>query len=140
MQHGLTFASRSYSVPAGIVGLAVCVLVFPSRFPHHADPIPDKPDQPLSLGLQVLDILKKSDIVGAVLLLGASMLLVTALEEGGVRFAWDSAIIIVFFVVSGVLWATFTVWEWYASRDASGVVPMFPWRFFTNRIWMGTLL
>lgn len=88
----------------------------------------------------LLDSLKKADVFGAFLLLGASILVVAALQEGGVRFEWNSAIIIAFLTVSGIFWSAFFVWEWFASRENSTVEPMFPWRFFSNRIWMGTLI
>lgn len=88
----------------------------------------------------LLQVVHKPDALGAFLLLGASILLVAALEEGGIRFAWNSAIIIVFFTISGALWIAFFVWEWYASREGSKVEPMFPWRFFGNRVWIGALV
>lgn len=128
--HGLT--QICYSVPAGAVCIAVIGLVFPKRFPYHCDP-----------GTQTFHpgYLKKIDVLGAVFLLAATTLLVTALSEGEVRFAWDSATIIAFFTVSGVLWLVFLLWEWYVSRHSSTQIePLFPWRFFRNRVWMGLLM
>lgn len=87
-----------------------------------------------------IGMLQKVDVVGATLLLGASVLLVAALQEGDVHFEWDSAAIICFFVVSGIFWAAFIAWQWYVSHGTSRVEPLFPWRFFRNRTWMGTLL
>ncbi|KUJ15089.1 efflux pump antibiotic resistance protein [Mollisia scopiformis] len=122
------------NVPAGFVALVIVMLTFPKGFPHTHNRDKEKTTP------WILQIVKKPDILGAFLLLGASILFVAALEEGGVRFPWNSAIIIVFFTVSGLLWIAFFLWEWYASREGSLVEPMFPWRFFSNRVWMGTLL
>src|SRR6202000_2583486 len=84
--------------------------------------------------------LKKADAFGALLLLASSLFLITALEEGGVGFAWSSGIIIAFFIISGLLWMIFLLWEWYSSRPSSTVDPMFPWKLFKNRLWMGVLM
>lgn len=111
------------------------MLVFPKNFPHHYGPPTEKRRKSL-----LSQLVKKPDALGAFLLLGASILIVAALAEGGVRFAWNSAIIITFFTVSGLLWLAFFLWEWFASREGSEVEPMFPARFFSNRMWMGTLL
>ncbi|KAF2158515.1 hypothetical protein M409DRAFT_71606 [Zasmidium cellare ATCC 36951] len=78
--------------------------------------------------------------VVALLIIIASILLLAALQEGNVRFPWESAAIISFFVISGLLWIAFLLWERFASRPSSRLQPMFPWHFFSNRIWMGVLL
>ncbi len=56
------------------------------------------------------------------------------------HFAWDSTFIIVCFVLSGLLWIVFFVWEWYANRKMSHFELMFPWRFVYNRVSMAALL
>jgi len=113
----------------------VCIIAFPNRFPNHW-----KPQNEENGKSWLINALKKPDAFGALLLLSASILLVAALEEGGVRFSWNSAVVITFFAVSGVLWLLFFVWEWFVSREGSAIEPIFPWRFFSNRVWMGTLL
>ncbi|KAI0379255.1 major facilitator superfamily domain-containing protein [Hypomontagnella monticulosa] len=128
-----------FNVPAGAVSAGLVLAVIPSRFPRHCDPPTEK-----RLGDTVLSssigFLNRADVPGAFLLLGASILLVAALEEGGVHFAWNSAAIIVFFILSGILWIVFGLWEWYASREGFKVEPMFPRRFFSNRVFLGVLL
>lgn len=125
------------SVPAGAVSAGLVLTVIPSRFPRHCEPPDEKRGAVLSSSIGFLN---RADVPGAFLLLGASILLVAALEEGGVHFAWNSAAIIVFFVLSGVLWIVFGLWEWYASREGYKVEPMFPRRFFSNRVFLGVLL
>jgi hypothetical protein len=110
------------------------MFAFPKRFPNHWRPRTEEKGKSW-----LIQALKKLDAFGALLLLGASILLVAALEEGGVRFGWNSAVVIVFFTASGVLWIAFFIWEWFVSREGSTIEPTFPWRFFSNRVWMGTL-
>ncbi|KAI2620776.1 major facilitator superfamily domain-containing protein [Hypomontagnella submonticulosa] len=126
-----------FNVPAGAVSAGLVLTVIPSRFPRHCEPPDEKRGAVLSSSIGFLN---RADVPGAFLLLGASILLVAALEEGGVHFAWNSAAIIVFFVLSGVLWIVFGLWEWYASREGYKVEPMFPRRFFSNRVFLGVLL
>ncbi|KAF9701930.1 hypothetical protein EKO04_001172 [Ascochyta lentis] len=98
------------NLPAGALGLIVCLLAFPNHFPNHIRETTGMREKEGFLGWD-LHMLRKVDVVGAMLLLGASVLLVTALEEGDVHFAWESAAIICFFVISGILWAAFIAWQ-----------------------------
>ncbi|GFF25913.1 hypothetical protein IFM61606_09580 [Aspergillus udagawae] len=85
--------------------------------------------------------LTTADPVGCFLLLGFSILFVTALEEANVTYEWSSALIIAFLTVSGVLGITFLLWEWYIGSHRKGILePMFPWRMVRDRVWMGVLL
>ncbi|GAP85769.1 putative major facilitator superfamily transporter [Rosellinia necatrix] len=123
-------------LPASAVSMVLVFSVLPSRFPHHCD---DIVESKTSRTLRPLYLIKKVDALGAFLLLSASILLVTALEEGGSTFPWRSAAIIVFFVLSGSLWIGFFLWESFASREESEVDPTFPRNFFSNRIFLGVL-
>lgn len=84
--------------------------------------------------------LQRLDLLGAGLLLTASLLLVTALVEASTEFAWSSGVIISLLVLSAVAWMGFLFWEWYISKSNGKQEPIFPWRFFYNRAWMGMLL
>ncbi len=83
---------------------------------------------------------KRIDIIGAFVSLAASILVVFALQEGGVAYAWNSGPIISIFVVSGVLWIVFVVWERYLSNRNRVCEPIFPWRLASNRFVLGLLL
>jgi hypothetical protein len=61
---------------------------------------------------------KSLDLLGAFCLLGASLLLVTALLEAGVTFSWKSAPTISLFTLSGILWIAF-YFKNIASQDQS---------------------
>lgn len=84
--------------------------------------------------------LKQADILGAFLILAASMLWVAALQEGTVDFTWESGVIISFFVVSGTLWVAFLAWIYFLSRRSWGIQPILPWRLTKNRVFMGCVL
>ncbi|KAL9110462.1 MAG: hypothetical protein Q9227_005006 [Pyrenula ochraceoflavens] len=124
------------NIPAGALGLLVCLFSFPKEFPNHAQESQDDKKEKSFL----LQVFQKPDTLGAFLLVAASIILIVPLEEGGIRFAWRSATTIALFIVSGLLWISFVTWECYASRPTSKIDPMFPKYFFSNRAWMGALL
>jgi hypothetical protein len=113
------------------------ILSVPNRFPYqNVDPA-----RLLAIrGKSKLSSAKSLDIVGAFFLLGASLLLATVLLEAGVSFEWRSAAAISLFVISGLLWIGFVLQEWWLSKSSSLTQAIFPWEFFKNKAWMGTLL
>lgn len=80
------------------------------------------------------------DFLGAFLVLAASVLVITALQEGNLQYEWSSGLIVSFLVISGIFWVTFLVWEWVASRSDWKIEPMLPWRLTQNRVFMGVAL
>ena len=80
------------------------------------------------------------DICGALLLLGASLLLVTVLLEANNEFSWNSGTAISLLIVSAALWILLSINERVVTGDQWQAEPIFPWRFLSNRGWMGTLL
>ncbi|KAH8879537.1 MFS general substrate transporter [Thozetella sp. PMI_491] len=117
------------NLPAGAVCGILLAFSIPNGFPRHMDRDQEK---------KRID----ADVVGAFLLLGTVVLLVTALEEGGsVTYAWNSALIIACFVVSGVLLGAFVAWQWWTTRSAGALrlLPMFPRSFTHNRFLHATL-
>ena len=87
-----------------------------------------------------LNSLRKVDFVGAALLLGGSIFIVTALQEAANGRAWSSAVIIVLLALSGPFWISFLGWEWYVTKHEVRLEPVLPWRFITNRISAGLIL
>ena len=84
---------------------------------------------------------KRLDFLGVFLNLAASILLVFALEEGGSRFPWSDATIIVIFVLSGITWIAFIGWEAIVGRLTDNVQEaIFPLRLVNDRIFVGLLL
>lgn len=64
----------------------------------------------------------------------------TVLLEVGTEFAWSSGTAISLLVISAVMWILFAVNERIFTSEKWKQEPIFPWRFFHNRAWMGTLL
>ncbi|KAK4160346.1 putative efflux pump antibiotic resistance protein [Cladorrhinum sp. PSN259] len=123
------------NLPIGAVALVLLALALPNRFPRHLDPPRDKSAKRPSLVAAAGRFLWEADVFGAFLLLGTIVFLVAALEEGGtVSYAWDSGFIIASFVVSGVLFATFLLWQWWAGKETTAAVPSFPRSFTHNRV------
>ncbi|KAL4860850.1 major facilitator superfamily domain-containing protein, partial [Aspergillus spectabilis] len=124
------------NVPPAIIAGVVIVFVLPNRFPHHN--APRREVVPLKESLRQL--LRKADILGASMLLVATTLFVTALEEANQGFEWDSAFIITLIVISGLAWILFLTWERRVTLHSEYVEPVFPWRFVQNRVWVAMLL
>lgn len=74
------------------------------------------------------------------LLLAASVLWGFALEEGGTRFSWSSAIIVATLVLAGVCWIGFAGWEYHVDKSASLQEPIFLLRLLKNRILVGMMV
>lgn len=85
---------------------------------------------------------RQFDIVGTVLLLSASILLVTGiLQAGDQRVAWSAPITIAFLALSALSWVGFAAWERFITNSTKfAAQPIFPWRFVLNRAWAGMLL
>ena len=67
---------------------------------------------------------------------------VFALEQGGAQYPWDSAAIVASFVVAGICWAAFGVWETCLTKSIDGVSmwPIFPTRLLQRRVVSAALL
>ncbi|KAK3687883.1 major facilitator superfamily transporter [Podospora appendiculata] len=83
---------------------------------------------------------RRIDLFGAVSSLSASILLVFALQQGGLVYPWTSGAIISTFVLSGLLWIFFVLWQRWLSSLNGICEPMFPWRLAKNRFMLGLLL
>ena len=154
--------SLPYSIPAGLITLVILHLATPTNFPRHLHPT----SKPVWYSMASL---RRLDILGCFLLLGASGFLVATLEEAGSRYEWSSPLIIVFLLLCGVLWIGFVWWSWVVTRrhekgERHGerkerdqgldrtergrkretkrrrTEPVFPWRFARNRTFMAMLL
>ncbi|KAI4213593.1 MAG: hypothetical protein LQ351_003817 [Letrouitia transgressa] len=58
-----------------------------------------------------MELIRRIDYFGATLLLAASVLFITALEEGGTEYSWHSALVLVLLVLSFFVWIAFLVRE-----------------------------
>jgi len=86
--------------------------------------------------------MSRLDLVGTVLLLAASVLVVTALQQAGNAHSWASPLVITCLVTSVISWISFFAWSWYITtrKTQSGREPVFPWRFVQSRVRIGMLI
>ncbi|KAK3307163.1 major facilitator superfamily transporter [Chaetomium strumarium] len=119
--------------PGGVVAILLIGVSIPFSFPY---PGPARFFNSLVAGRAW----RRVDFFGAFSSLVASILLVFALEQAGVEYPWNSAAIIVCFVLSGLFWIVFIGWERGISLRNTVCEPMFPWRLACNRFVMGLLL
>jgi hypothetical protein len=120
-----------------VITLAIAV---PRGFPFHvkrASQLSEKNN----IKSYMMPRLKRLDLLGALVLIAAALLLTTGLLEGGSQWEWDSAQSIVLLILSGMLWLAFFWWERLVTLKTNwSQEPMFPWRFVHNRQLMGVLL
>ena len=112
-------------------------LSVPANFPYQGQPFYVGPGVRQKISKVSL---ARLDLSGAFLLLGTTMLLVTVLLEAPNAFSWHSNTAIVLFVLSGVFGCLFLLNERVITGDNWRPEPVFPWRFLSNRAWIGTLI
>jgi hypothetical protein len=91
-------------------------------------------------GLLSWSNLRRIDVIGALILLTATLPLITALNEVYVQYHWSDGIIVILLAISGISWYAFLAWEHAMTRDGGGPEPIFPSRFLNHANWMGMLL
>jgi uncharacterized membrane protein HdeD (DUF308 family) len=84
--------------------------------------------------------LARLDLSGCFLLLAGSVLLVTAILQGGSDWSWDSATSIVLFILAGILFILFAGNEYFVSNEKRRQEPLFPTNWMANRVWLAVLL
>jgi Na+/melibiose symporter-like transporter len=112
------------------------IILLPNGFPHHHKPR----ESSGSLRESFNKAYNRIDILGAFMLVAATVLLAAGLDEADEQYAWRSAFTIAVLTISGILWILFALWERRVTLKDQLVEPIFPWRFFQNRVWMGMLL
>ena len=88
--------------------------------------------------LRLVQILRRIDIIGCLLLLSASTLLVAGLEEATIQ-PWSSPSVVTLIAISTTVWPCFIAWEWQATRWDGIMEPVFPTRFVQSRVILGLL-
>ena len=84
--------------------------------------------------------LKRLDFVGAFFLLASSILIVFAFEEAGLRYAWDSAVILSTLIVGALFFVAFLVFEHYVDKPKYPQEPVFPLRLLKSRLFVGLVM
>jgi hypothetical protein len=102
----------------GVTILALVFMFHPPTRRIESDPLSEK--------------IKRLDLTGAAIFIPGVIMILMALQWGGLTYSWSSSRIIGLFVGGGALLAIFTAWQWRAGHNA-----MIPPAIFTQRtvIW-----
>lgn len=125
------------SVPIGSTALILLMTIMPRRL--QTEPSASRATSPGWHGFAP-GTLKRIDFLGAFLLLGACLLLVTALEQAAAGISFAERKILPLLILSGLMWTAFLIWQWYATTKLSTPEPVLPWRMLTNRVFLGMIL
>jgi hypothetical protein len=121
------------SVPVGIV--ASLALLF--TLPKYAW---NEPAAQMTEDRTLMASLRRLDILGALLMVGAIVLLTTGLQQAAQGYRWSSAMVLGLIVSSGPVVVAFFMWQWFATTRLINPVPVFPWRLCQNRLRMGMIM
>ncbi|KAG4029459.1 hypothetical protein MFRU_015g00040 [Monilinia fructicola] len=82
--------------------------------------------------------LRQLDLIGAFILILASILVVFAFQEAGLQTnCWKKPLFLVPLLVGCICWFSLFVWEFTVHRLWGGkLATMFPWRLIRNRVYM----
>ncbi|KAJ8097158.1 Sit1p [Lipomyces tetrasporus] len=85
----------------------------------------------------IYKIFWEMDLIGVILFAAAlALFLIPFTLAGGVQSEWKKANIIVPLVIGFFLFPTFAVWEVYAQRKSSNIMPLFPGHMLKDRgVW-----
>lgn len=104
------------NLPVGFVGLGLVLVAMPATFPDVSR------SSSFPLVHRKADWRRKIDYLGFFLLLAACVLLIVAIEEAGTSYPWNSALVITFLALAGILACIFLAWQWFLYRRKS------PWK------------
>jgi hypothetical protein len=86
------------------------------------------------------DSLRRLDVLGAFLMVGAIVLLTTGLQQTAQDYAWSSAMVLGLILSSVPVAVAFFTWQWWATTRLTNPEPVFPWRLCRNRLSLGMIM
>lgn len=122
------YLTNNNSVPGGLVTMFLLAIAVPKYFPNHSV---ESKSEPVSI--------RRVDFLGVSLLLTAMTLHITGLEQAANLYGWTSAKVLVPLLMSAPLWIGFFASQWYLAKRREGNEAVFPWRFCTNRVFVGLI-
>lgn len=118
------------SAPAGALATALIAFLVPAHFPYQAASSRTRVRLREKL---TRNSFARLDIVGALLLLAASILLVFGFEEAGSRYPWSSPAVLSALIIGGILLVVFVSWEKIVAGERFAQEPVFPLRLMKDR-------
>lgn len=95
-------------------------------------------DNPES-GSRRLKDLAEVDYTGALLLVGASVLLLVALQQAAEGISFTSPKVLVTLILAPILLICFVYWQHYIANHRRHLQSILPWELITNRVFMAVL-
>ena len=126
------------SVPLAIISVVLLLAFMPQRL--QTEPAFLRREEALWRSGKWLQTLARIDVLGALLLLGACLLLSTGLEQATARISFAAPKILPLLIISGLMWLGFAAWQWFVTQKLPRPEPVLPWRLFNNRIFAGMLM
>ncbi|ORY17866.1 putative multidrug resistance protein fnx1 [Clohesyomyces aquaticus] len=116
------------NVPVGLPALGLLCVCMPKGFPRHDHPGSRPPQH------------RRTDLIGAFLMLLALTLVITGFEEASNFSRWTSAVVLAPLIISALAWMMFLGYERYITVNDTESEPVFPWRFCTNGAIVGIMI
>lgn len=124
------------SCPITAVALLIALVALPRGFPHIGEARVER----LTISAQLKSVAMKLDIVGAIIVLLATVTLAAGFQEADSKFPWKSGFVISFLVISGLFWIALVLWERKVTLAEGPRQPVLPWRFLTSKAMSGILM
>jgi hypothetical protein len=126
-------ANNTSSVPVGLVTSLALWFTLPTYAWN-------EPAAQMTEGRNLMSSIRRLDILGALLMVGAIVLLTTGLQQASRGYGWSSAMVLGLIVSSGPVVVAFFMWQWFATTRLTNPEPVFPWRLCQNRLRMGMIM
>lgn len=120
------------SVPIGVTAMVLLGFAMPNKLRLEPAAALKGP----GIYRQKLSLLSKLDFPGAVLLVGASALLTTALQQASQGTSFASPQVLTLLILAPIFLLAFVGWQWRIDRKPSRFNPIFAWKLLTNRVFM----
>ncbi|KAF2256481.1 MFS general substrate transporter [Trematosphaeria pertusa] len=121
------------NVPTCGTALIGLFVIFPAK-------LRNEPSAQDDSGSFTIKSLRRIDVLGSLLLLGACLLISTGLQQAALGYAWQSSLVLPLLLITVPLVVAFFIWEWYITSRRGYPEPVFPWRFCQSRIRIGMML
>ncbi|KAJ3579323.1 hypothetical protein NPX13_g1242 [Xylaria arbuscula] len=123
------------SVPIGVTASAILLIGMPRKLQLE----PASRFEGPQARSQILSRLKRLDFPGAVMLVAASVFLMTALQLAAEGYSFRSPRVLILLILSPVSLVAFATWQWVIARNVYDSDPVLPWNLLTNRVFMAAV-
>ncbi|ORX93616.1 major facilitator superfamily domain-containing protein [Clohesyomyces aquaticus] len=121
------------NVPVCGISIIGLFIMFPAKLWNE----PSASDESSSFSIGAL---RRIDVLGGLVLLGACLLVSTGLQQAALGYSWSSSFVLPLLILTAPLVLAFFAWEWFITTRRKFPEPVFPWRFCRSRICVGMIL